>query len=236
VLLTRHRPFKGHGPRSAKPPDGQTVWRPLGPGPAVSRLLARRGWRAGPGMLGGLAVGRRPRCPALAFRVAMTSMPRIPRRLFNGCGGVILLLVALAPMQLAIGGLTCGSGLSGAWCRCWWGAITCSGFAGGGQAQRNGSARKRWIALSFPSANAINILTGGGPALDLLFGLRAQGIRTLAAGALLTFCRLPRWAWAWTLSPSAVQNMPVVISLLNSYSAVCVAAAADGSCGSSELL
>jgi len=137
VLATGPRP-QGAWPRSAPPRTRPTVCGP-GPALAVVGLLAQQGLAAGPGCWAGLAVGGGLVCPA-GLRVAMTSMPE-NRRPVNGLRSGVSFLAG-RPRRHA----GCPAGLQPAGSGSvrmpvLVGAITSSGFAGGGEA-----SFKEWTA------------------------------------------------------------------------------------------
>ncbi|APD47530.1 NAD(P)(+) transhydrogenase (Re/Si-specific) subunit beta [Synechococcus sp. CS-602] len=189
---------------------------------AVVGLLAQQGLAGWPWMLGGLAVGGGLGA-LLAFRVAMTSMPETVA-LFNGCGGVSSLLVALGAMQLP-GGLNLLGQVS-VLVSVLVGAITCSGSLVAVGKLKEWIGTPRWTLR--PQRHAINILMA--VACLICCGFVLKGF-TLALVPLTVLSLL--LGVGLTL-PVGGADMPVVISLLNSYSGV--AAAAAGFVVGSELL
>ncbi len=192
---------------------------------AVAGLLLEQGLTGWPWMLLGLAAGGGLGV-LVAYRVPMTSMPEVVA-LFNGCGGMASLLVALGAAALPAGLNRLGqvSVLASVLV----GGITVSGSLVAMAKLQEWLATPAWMLR--PQRHAVNIALAlvalvAGAALPLGWLAPAPALAVLTAASLLLGVGL-------TL-PIGGADMPVVISLLNSYSGV--AAAAAGFVVGSQLL
>lgn len=189
---------------------------------AVVGLLLDQGLAGWPWMLLGLLVGSSVGA-VVAYRVPMTSMPEVVA-LFNGCGGVASLLVALGasalptPLNLL--------GVVSVLVSVLVGSITFSGSIVAMGKLQGWLPTPDWMLL--PQRHWLNIslavlcLASGALVLKgVAAGLPALTVLALLLGVGLTL-------------PVGGADMPVVISLLNSYSGV--AAAAAGFVVGSQLL
>ncbi len=189
---------------------------------AVVGLLLQQGPAGWSWMLLGLAVGGGLGA-LLAYRVPMTAMPETVA-LFNGCGGMASLLVALGAVGLPtpLNTLTRGSVLA---------SVLVGGITFSGSLVAMGKLQE-WLGTpgwtQRPQRHAVNIALALGCVLSgvlvmqgSLVGLASLTLLSLLLGIGLTL-------------PVGGADMPVVISLLNSYSGV--AAAAAGFVVGSELL
>ena len=182
-------------------------------GLAVVGLLVSQGLAGWPWMLAGLGVGGGIGV-LLALRVPMTAMPETVA-LFNGCGGMASLLVALGAVGLPapMGPLAVVSVLASVLV----GAITFSGSLVAMAKLQEWLDTPAWTQRQ--SRHAVNItLAVACLACGLvvvqghLWGLAPLTLLALLLGIGLTL-------------PIGGADMPVVISLLNSYSGVAAAAA-----------
>ena len=189
---------------------------------AVAGLLLQQGFDGWPWMLLGLAAGGGVGA-LLAYRVAMTAMPETVA-LFNGCGGMSSLLVAIGAAQLPtplslIGQISVLASVVV-------GAITFSGSIVAMGKLQEWLGTPAWTLR--PQRHAVNIAT----ALACLAccALVLKGFPL----ALVPLTILSLLLGVGLTLPVGGADMPVVISLLNSYSGV--AAAAAGFVVGSELL
>ncbi|WP_411869781.1 NAD(P)(+) transhydrogenase (Re/Si-specific) subunit beta [Vulcanococcus limneticus] len=192
---------------------------------AVAGLLLEQGLVGWPWMLLGLLVGG-GLGTLVAYRVPMTSMPEVVA-LFNGCGGMASLLVALGAAALPAGLDRLGeiSVLASVLV----GGVTFSGSLVAMAKLQEWLATPAWMLK--PQRHAVNIglallALAAGAAMPLGLLAPAPALAVLTAASLLLGIGL-------TL-PIGGADMPVVISLLNSYSGV--AAAAAGFVVGSQLL
>ncbi len=189
---------------------------------AVVGLLLQQGLGGWPWMLLGLGIGGGLGA-VLALRVAMTSMPETVA-LFNGCGGMSSLLVAIGAVQLPtplnlVGQVSVLVSVLV-------GAITFSGSLVAMGKLQEWLGTPGWTLR--PQRHAVNIVL----ALACL-ACCALVIKGLVL-ALLPLTVLSLLLGVGLTLPVGGADMPVVISLLNSYSGV--AAAAAGFVVGSELL
>ncbi len=189
---------------------------------AVAGLLLQQGFDGWPWMLLGLGVGGGLGA-LLAFKVAMTAMPETVA-LFNGCGGLSSLLVAIGAAQLPtpldlLGQVSVLASVLV-------GAITFSGSLVAMGKLQEWLGTPGWTQK--PQRHAINIILA--VASLVCCGLVLKGM----AVALIPLTVLSLLLGVGLTLPVGGADMPVVISLLNSYSGV--AAAAAGFVVGSELL
>ena len=189
---------------------------------AVAGLLLQQGLAGWPWMLLGLGAGGGLGA-LLAFRVAMTAMPETVA-LFNGCGGMSSLLVAIGAVQLPtplslIGQVSVLASVVV-------GAITFSGSIVAMGKLQEWLGTPAWTLK--PQRHAVNIATA--VACLACCVLVLQGFPL----ALVPLTLLSLLLGVGLTLPVGGADMPVVISLLNSYSGV--AAAAAGFVVGSELL
>ena len=189
---------------------------------AVVGLLLQQGLTGWPWMLLGLGVGGGLGA-LLAFKVAMTAMPETVA-LFNGCGGLSSLLVAIGAAQLPTPLNLLGqvSVLASVLV----GSITFSGsLVAMGKLQE-------WLGTpgctQRPQRHAINITLAVATLVCCALVLKGMAV------ALIPLTVLSLLLGIGLTLPVGGADMPVVISLLNSYSGV--AAAAAGFVVGSELL
>lgn len=192
---------------------------------AVAGLLLEQGVAGWPWMLLGLLAGGGLGA-LVAYRVPMTSMPEVVA-LFNGCGGMASLLVALGAAALPAGLDLLGqlSVLASVLV----GGVTFSGSLVAMAKLQEWLATPPWMLR--PQRHAVNIglvlvALAAGAALPLGLLTPAPALVVITVASLLLGIGL-------TL-PIGGADMPVVISLLNSYSGV--AAAAAGFVVGSQLL
>jgi NAD(P) transhydrogenase subunit beta len=182
-------------------------------GLAVVGLLVSQGLAGWPWMLGGLAVGGGIGV-VLALRVPMTAMPETVA-LFNGCGGMASLLVALGAVGLPgpMGLLATVSVLASVLV----GSITFSGSLVAMAKLQEWLDTPAWTQRQ--ARHAVNITLALACLACCVVVVQGQpwGLAPLTVLALLLGIGL-------TL-PIGGADMPVVISLLNSYSGVAAAAA-----------
>ena len=182
-------------------------------GLAVVGLLVSQGLAGWPWMLAGLAVGGGIGV-LLALRVPMTAMPETVA-LFNGCGGMASLLVALGAVGLPgpMGLLAVVSVLASVLV----GAITFSGSLVAMAKLQEWLDTPAWTQRQ--ARHAVNITLAVACLACCVVVVQGQlwGLAPLTLLALLLGIGL-------TL-PIGGADMPVVISLLNSYSGVAAAAA-----------
>ena len=182
-------------------------------GLAVVGLLVSQGLAGWPWMLGGLAVGGGIGV-VLALRVPMTAMPETVA-LFNGCGGMASLLVALGAVGLPgpMGLLATVSVLASVLV----GSITFSGSLVAMAKLQEWLDTPAWTQRQ--ARHAVNITLALACVACCVVVVQGQpwGLAPLTVLALLLGIGL-------TL-PIGGADMPVVISLLNSYSGVAAAAA-----------
>ncbi|MFM8524446.1 MAG: NAD(P)(+) transhydrogenase (Re/Si-specific) subunit beta [Cyanobacteriota bacterium] len=217
--------------RSARGANGLAA---LALGLAVVGLLLEQGIVGWPWMLAGLLVGGAAGA-LLAYRVPMTAMPEAVA-LFNGCGGMSSLLVALgaAALPSAAGhALVLVSLLASVLV----GAITFSGSLVAMAKLQGALETPGWMLK--PVRHWINgallITTLGASFLVLRQGLTAEAALGLEAWlGLAAVTGLSLLLGVGLTLPIGGADMPVVISLLNSYSGV--AAAAAGFVVGSQLL
>ena len=217
--------------RSARGANGLAA---LAMGLAVLGLLLEQGIVGWPWMLAGLLVGGAAGA-LLAYRVPMTAMPEAVA-LFNGCGGMSSLLVALgaAALPSAAGdSLVLVSLLASVLV----GAITFSGSLVAMAKLQGALDTPAWMLR--PVRHWLNglllITTLVASALVLRQGL--AGAEALGLGAWLGLAAVTTLSLLLGVGltlPIGGADMPVVISLLNSYSGV--AAAAAGFVVGSQLL
>ncbi len=205
--------------RTARTANGLAA---LALGLAVLGLLLQQGLAGWPWMLLGLAAGGGLGA-LLAFRVAMTAMPETVA-LFNGCGGMSSLLVALGAAQLPtpLNQLAQVSVLVSVLV----GAITFSGSLVAMGKLQEWLGTPAWTLR--PQRHAVNI------ALTLSCLVCCVLVLKGVALALVPLTLLSLLLGIGLTLPVGGADMPVVISLLNSYSGV--AAAAAGFVVGSELL
>ncbi len=197
---------------------------------AVLGLLLEQGLTGWSWMLLGLAAGGGAGA-LVAYRVPMTSMPEVVA-LFNGCGGMSSLLVALGAAALpAAGGRAALNRLElvSVLVSVLVGAITFSGSLVAMAKLQEWLATPGWTQR--PARHAVNIALA---AAALAFGL-AWPMGWLAAPVALAGITTASLLLGIGLTlPIGGADMPVVISLLNSYSGV--AAASAGFVVGSQLL
>ena len=189
---------------------------------AVAGLLIQQGLAGWPWMLLGLAAGGGLGA-LLAYRVAMTAMPETVA-LFNGCGGMSSLLVAIGAVQLPAALSLVGqiSVLASVVV----GAITFSGSIVAMGKLQEWLGTPGWTLR--PQRHAVNIATALACLACCVLVLKGFSL------ALLPLTVLSLLLGVGLTLPVGGADMPVVISLLNSYSGV--AAAAAGFVVGSELL
>ncbi|MCX5944743.1 MAG: NAD(P)(+) transhydrogenase (Re/Si-specific) subunit beta [Cyanobacteria bacterium] len=196
--------------RTARTANGLAA---LAIGLAVVGLLLNQGLAGWPWMLGGLALGGGIGV-VLALRVPMTAMPETVA-LFNGCGGMASLLVALGVVGLPgpMGLLATVSVLASVVV----GAITFSGSLVAMAKLQEWLDTPAWTQRQ--ARHAVNITLAVACLVCCVVVVQGQllGLAPLTLLALLLGIGL-------TL-PIGGADMPVVISLLNSYSGVAAAAA-----------
>ena len=201
---------------------------------AVVGLLLEQGVSGWPWMLAGLLVGSAAGA-LLAYRVPMTAMPEAVA-LFNGCGGMSSLLVALgaAALPSAAGdALVLVSLLASVLV----GAITFSGSLVAMAKLQGALETPAWMLKPVRHwlNSALLIATLTASALVLRQGLGATAVLTMDTWlALAGVTSLSLLLGVGLTLPIGGADMPVVISLLNSYSGV--AAAAAGFVVGSQLL
>jgi H+-translocating NAD(P) transhydrogenase subunit beta len=189
---------------------------------AVAGLLIQQGLAGWPWMLLGLAAGGGLGA-LLAYRVAMTAMPETVA-LFNGCGGMSSLLVAIGAVQLPsalslVGQISVLASVVV-------GAITFSGSIVAMGKLQEWLGTPGWTLR--PQRHAVNIATALACLACCVLVLKGFSL------ALLPLTVLSLLLGVGLTLPVGGADMPVVISLLNSYSGV--AAAAAGFVVGSELL
>ncbi|MCX5931385.1 MAG: NAD(P)(+) transhydrogenase (Re/Si-specific) subunit beta [Cyanobacteria bacterium] len=189
---------------------------------AVVGLLLQQGLGGWPWMLLGLGIGGGLGA-VLALRVAMTSMPETVA-LFNGCGGMSSLLVAIGAVQLPtplnlVGQVSVLVSVLV-------GAITFSGSLVAMGKLQEWLGTPGWTLR--PQRHAVNIVLALACLACCLLVLKGMAV------ALIPLTVLSLLLGVGLTLPVGGADMPVVISLLNSYSGV--AAAADGFVVGSELL
>lgn len=201
---------------------------------AVVGLLLEQGLAGWTWMLAGLLVGGAAGA-LLAYRVPMTAMPEAVA-LFNGCGGMSSLLVALgaAALPTAAGdGLVLVSLLASVLV----GAITFSGSLVAMAKLQGALDTPAWMLkpLRHWLNGALLLATLAASVLVLRQGL--AGAEALSLGSWLALAAVTGLSLLLGIGltlPIGGADMPVVISLLNSYSGV--AAAAAGFVVGSQLL
>lgn len=162
------------------------------------------------GLVAGGAVGA-----ALALRVKMTSMPELVAA-FNGFGGIASALVALAEIERADATFTVETGVVVALSLAI-GSITFSGsFVAFGKL--NGSLPGKPILL--PAGQALNALLAAGA-----LGVSVWAIAADNALAFWIVVAIALVLGVLAVIPIGGADMPVVISLLNSFSGVAAAMA-----------
>ncbi len=183
---------------------------------AVAGLLLHQGLLGWPWILGGTLVGSGLGWWA-ARRVAMTAMPQIVA-LFNGCGGMSSLLVALAAAGLPGG--TSRIAMASIVISVLVGAIT---FSGSLVAM---AKLQEWLDTPAWTQRPSRHLVNGALAVACL-GCSALAFTSLlpAAVSLALLAALALLLGVGLTLPVGGADMPVVISLLNSYSGVAAAAA-----------
>ncbi|PSR03624.1 MAG: NAD synthetase [Bacteroidetes bacterium SW_8_64_56] len=180
-----------------------------------------------PMILGGLALGGLIGV-VLARTVEMTAMPELVA-VFNGFGGLASALVAGAELSQYVSGEIYGFGIVTAV------TIALSILIGtvtfSGSVVANGKL-SGWITgnpISFPGLRVLTglLLVGGGVAFGVMVAY-AEGFPTLARPMILAALGLGAAAFLLGILlviPIGGADMPVVVSLLNSYSGLAAAAA-----------
>ena len=193
---------------------------------AVLGLLLEQGLTGWSWMLLGLAAGGGAGA-LVAYRVPMTSMPEVVA-LFNGCGGMSSLLVALGAAALpAAGGRAALNRLElvSVLVSVLVGAITFSGSLVAMAKLQEWLATPGWTQR--PARHAVNIALA---TAALAFGL-AWPMGWLAAPVALAGATTASLLLGIGLTlPIGGADMPVVISLPNSYSGVAAASAGVAVC------
>lgn len=187
--------------------------------------LGRVDWRwMAAGLIVGSAIG-----VFVAARVPMTSMPEMVA-LLNGFGGAASALVAISIYWMDVvepgrsgtpAGLLGGAEATTAWLSVWIGAVT---FSGSLVAWAKLAERMRGAPILLPGRHLFNgLLLFGTLALGVAFsyGLSAPEAGTVAILALLAASLV---LGVLLVIPIGGADMPVVVSLLNSYSGVAAAA------------
>ncbi|MCP9818466.1 NAD(P)(+) transhydrogenase (Re/Si-specific) subunit beta [Synechococcus sp. Cruz-9H2] len=205
--------------RTARTANGLAA---LAIGLAVVGLLLQQGLDGWPWMLLGLGIGGGLGA-VLALRVAMTSMPETVA-LFNGCGGMSSLLVAIGAVQLPtplnlVGQVSVLVSVLV-------GAITFSGSLVAMGKLQEWLGTPGWTLR--PQRHAVNIMLAVACLVCCVLVLKGMAVTLIPLTVLSLLLGV-----GLTL-PVGGADMPVVISLLNSYSGV--AAAAAGFVVGSELL